>query len=209
MRRGILITLEGGEGSGKTTQLEFLASHLEKMGKKVLRTREPGGTELGEQIRTLLLRANGVKISALAELLLYLSCRAQLVEEVIRPALREGLIVLADRYLDATVAYQGYGRGLDIEMVEEMNRAVVGDALPDLTILLDIEAKRGLDRIAPAGRDRLEGEDLAFHQRVREGYLKLAERNPSRIKVLPAEREVSAIAAEISGHLTSLLSSSA
>jgi dTMP kinase len=209
MRKGLLITLEGVEGSGKSTQLEILATHLEEVGKKVLRVREPGGTGLGEQIRALLLKAEGVKISPMAELLLYLACRAQLVEEIIRPALGEGWIVLADRYGDATVAYQGYGRGLDIGMIEQINRAVVGDAVPDVTFLLDLEAKRGLDRISREDRDRLEGEDLAFHQRVREGYLKLAAQNPLRIKLIPAEREIYAIAAEMRGYLVPLLSSSA
>jgi len=205
MRKGFLISLEGVEGSGKSTQLELLAASLEEMGKKVLRTREPGGTSLGERIRVLLLRGEGVRISPMAELLLYLACRAQLVEEVIRPALREGWIVLADRYLDASVAYQGYGRGLEVGMIQEMNRAVVGDAYPDLTFLLDLEAKAGLDRISPQGRDRLEGEGLAFHERVREGYLRLAAQDPSRIKVISAEKEVSAVAAEMKEYVVSLL----
>jgi len=205
MRKGLLISLEGGEGSGKSTQLRLLAASLEAMGRKVLRTREPGGTSLGERIRVLLLRAEGVKITPMAELLLYLACRAQLVEEVIRPALKEGWIILADRYLDASVAYQGYGRGLDPGMIEEMNGRVVGDALPDLTFLLDLEARAGLDRISPQGRDRLEGEGLAFHERVREGYLRLAARHPSRIKVIAAGRETSATAAEIKGYVLPLL----
>ncbi|MDH7500348.1 MAG: dTMP kinase [candidate division NC10 bacterium] len=205
MRKGLLISLEGGEGSGKSTQLELLAASLEAMGRKVLKTREPGGTRLGEQVRALLLRAEGVRISPMAELLLYLACRAQLVEEVIRPALEEGWIILADRYLDASVAYQGYGRGLDPGMIEEMNRKVVGDALPDLTLLLDLEARAGLDRISPQGRDRLEGEGLAFHERVREGYLHLAAQHPSRIKVISARKEASATAAEIKGYVLPLL----
>lgn len=202
MKKGFFITLEGVEGSGKTTQQQLLAAHLEDMGKRILKAREPGGTNLGEKIRTLLLGGKGVKISPLAELLLYLSCRAELVEEIIEPALREGLIVICDRYLDATIAYQGYGRGLDVGMIEQMNRMVVGEVIPDLTFLLDLEAKTGLDRISPRGRDRVEGEDLAFHERVREGYLELASQNPSRVKVIPAEREVGQIAAEIRGYLT-------
>lgn len=205
MRKGLLVSLEGVEGSGKSTQLEFLAAYLEEMGRKVLRTREPGGTSLGERIRILLLKAKGVQISPMAELLLYLACRAQLVEEVIRPALKEGWIVLADRYLDASVAYQGYGRGLDVGMIEEMNRSVVGDAVPDLTFLLDLEAKAGLERISAQRRDRLEGEDLAFHERVREGYLRLAAQNPSRIKVILAEKEISSIAMEMKGYVVGLL----
>jgi len=201
LRKGFLITLEGGEGSGKTTQVELLAAHLEEQGKKVLRAREPGGTGLGEQVRTLLLRADGVKISPLTELLLYLSCRAQLVEEVFRPALEAGGIVLCDRYWDATVAYQGYGRGLDLNMIEQINHEVVKDVIPDLTFLLDMEAKAGLDRISRRGRDRLEGEGLAFHQRVREGYLELALQNPGRIKVIRAERGTLEVAAEIRAHI--------
>jgi dTMP kinase len=201
--RGLLISLEGVEGSGKTTQLKLLAQFLEGMGRRVLKTREPGGTALGEQIRTLLLRAEGVKISPWSELLLYLSARAQLVEEVIRPAIGEGAIVLCDRYLDATVAYQGYGRRLDLEIVEQLNRAVVGETIPDLTLLLDLEASSGLIRISGRDRDRLEGEDLTFHERVRRGYLEVASRHPERIRVIPAGGPIDQVAERIREHLSS------
>ncbi len=207
MEKGLLISLEGGEGSGKSTQAHLLADYLEGMGRKVRMVREPGGTELGERVRDLLLRADGVKIFALAELFLYLGSRGQLVEEVIRPSLQEGWIVLCDRYLDATAAYQGYGRGLDVEMIDQMNRAAVGDAVPDLTFLLDLDAKEGLARISRREQDRLESEDLAFHERVRVGYLKIAARNPRRILVVSARREASQIAEEMQGYLHPFLSS--
>lgn len=205
MREGILISLEGVEGSGKTTQLNFLADHLETMGRKVLKVREPGGTELGERVRTLLLEKDGAKISPLGELFLYLTSRAQLVEEILRPALGAGFVILCDRYLDATVAYQGYGRGLDVGLIEQINRFIVGDALPDLTFLLDLEAEVGLSRISGRGRDRLEAEGLAFHERVRKGYLEVASRNSQRIKVIPANRGILEIAAEIRGSVIALL----
>jgi len=171
--------------------------------------REPGGTELGERVRDLLLGADGVKICALAELFLYLSSRGQLVEDVIRPSLQEGWIVLCDRYLDATVAYQGYGRGLDLEMIDQMNRAAVGDAVPDLTFLLDLDPQEGLARISQREQDRLESEGLGFHERVRVGYLKMAARNPRRILVVSARREASQIAEEIQGYLRPFLSPAA
>ena len=205
MREGILISLEGVEGSGKSTQLNLLTDHLRTMGRKVLKVREPGGTELGERVRTLLLEKGGAKISPLAELFLYFSSRAQLVEEVLRPALDAGLVILCDRYMDATVAYQGYGRGLDVGLIEQVNRFVVGDALPDLTLLLDLEADAGLGRISGRGCDRLEAEGLAFHERVRKGYLEVAARNSQRIKIIPANRGILEIAAEIRGYVTAIL----
>lgn len=205
LRQGILISLEGVEGSGKSTQLNLLAEYLESLGRKVLKVREPGGTELGERVRTLLLEEGGAKISPLAELFLYFASRAQLVEEVLRPALGAGFVILCDRYMDATVAYQGYGRGLDVASIETINRLIVSDALPDLTFLLDLEARMGLSRISGRSRDRLEAEDLAFHERVREGYLELAFRNPQRVKVISAERGILDIAAEMRGYMTGLL----
>ncbi len=205
MREGILISLEGVEGSGKSTQLDLLTDDLKAMGRKVLKVREPGGTELGERVRTLLLEKGGANISPLAELFLYFSSRAQLVEEVLRPALDAGFVILCDRYMDATVAYQGYGRGLDVGLIEQTNRFLVGDALPDLTFLLDLEADAGLSRISGRGRDRLEAEGLAFHERVRKGYLKVAARNSRRIKIIPANRGILEIAAEIRGYVTALL----
>ena len=205
MRQGVLISLEGVEGSGKSTQLDLLADHLRGMGRRVLKLREPGGTALGERIRALLLDPDGGRISAPAELLLYLGSRSQLVEEIVRPALETRLIILCDRYLDATVAYQGYGRGLDVGLIERINDFVVGDALPDLTFLLDLEAATGLERISARSRDRLEAEDLAFHERVRKGYLELASRNPERIKLIPADRGILEVAAEVRGHATAIL----
>lgn len=180
---GLLITFEGVEGSGKSTQLQSLAKRLQEAGHQTLGTREPGGTALGEAIRRLLLEWRGGGVAAATELFLYEASRAQLVREVIDPALRRGCVVLCDRFADATVAYQGYGRGLDLSLIRRLNELATGGIGPDLTLLLDLDPAVGLRRIGRA-RDRLEAEELAFHQRVREGYLALATQNPGRIQVI-------------------------
>ena len=168
-----------------------------------MQTRDPGGTAIGNQVRELLLNGDNVRMSALAELFLYEASRAQLVQEVVRPALTAGRIVLCDRFTDSTFAYQGYGRGLDLDLVERLN-AVAADGLrPDLTFLLDLDPAVGLARAAERlahprqPRDRLEGEVLEFHQRVRAGYLALAAREPERVVVLDATLGILELAAQI------------
>jgi dTMP kinase len=204
---GFFITFEGGEGSGKTTQLKALLAHVRALQEEAIQTRDPGGTTIGNQVRELLLNGDNVRMSALAELFLYEASRAQLVQEVIRPALAAGRIVLCDRFTDSTVAYQGYGRGLNLDLVERLN-AVAADGLrPDLTFLLDLDPAAGLARAAerlahPRQQpDRLEGEVLEFHQRVRAGYRALAAREPERFVILDAALGILELGAQIRRHV--------
>ncbi|HEV8338883.1 MAG TPA: dTMP kinase [bacterium] len=190
--RGWFFTLEGLEGTGKSTHGPALAAHLRERGLEVLHTREPGGTPIGERIRSVLLDETHREMSAETEMLLFAASRAQFVREVVRPALDRGMTVLSDRYVDASLAYQGYGRGLDVAVVRRVNDVATGGLLPDLTILLDIDPAAGLDR-ARAGKgdgtgrgDRLEQEAPAFYQRVREGFLRLAAESPQRFVVIEA-----------------------
>src|SRR5512137_279285 len=208
---GFFITFEGGEGSGKTTQLKALLTHLHSLHEDAIQTRDPGGTAIGNQVRELLLNRENVRMSPLAELFLYEASRAQLVQEVILPALAEGRIVLCDRFTDSTVAYQGYGRGLDLDLVERLN-AVAADGLrPDLTFLLDLDPVVGLaratERLAQPRqrRDRLENEVLEFHQRVQAGYRALAAREPVRVVILDATLGILEIGARIRRHVESRL----
>jgi dTMP kinase len=191
--RGIFITFEGPEGSGKSTHILGLAQWLRARGRRVLVTREPGGTGLAHTLRKFLLHTK-TPVAPLAELLLYEADRAQHVAECIEPVLRRGQWVLCDRYLDSTVAYQGYGRGLDLGLINTLNRIASGGRQPDLTILLDVPADRGLRQATARkkGKDRLEKAGLAFHQRVRRGFLKLAAREPRRFRVVPQQPAVAA-----------------
>jgi len=198
MMRGYFITFEGTEGSGKSTQIEVLARHLIRHGHKVVTTREPGGTAFGEQIRRVLLSVKNRRLDPRAELFLYLASRTQHLEEVILPALKKGKIVLCDRFSDATVAYQGFGRQLDMKVV----RTAVGYAAkglsPDLTLLLDLDVRLGLARVKDRGRsNRLDREQREFHQRVRLGYRRLARSEPGRIKIVEASRSPQDVAREI------------
>jgi dTMP kinase len=188
MSRGIFITFEGPEGSGKSTHILGLAQWLRARGRRVLVTREPGGTGLARTLRKFLLHTK-TPVAPLAELLLYEADRAQHVAESIEPALRRGEWVLCDRYLDSTVAYQGYGRGLDLDLIHTLNRIASGGRKPDLTILLDVPADRGLRQATAKkkGMDRLEKAGLAFHQRVRRGFLKLAASEPRRFRLVPQQ----------------------
>lgn len=179
--RGIFIAFEGTEGCGKSTQIERLAAHLASLGRAALVTREPGGTPLGEILRRVLLDPTGAGIDGWSELFLLEAARHAHVEQVIRPALERGLIVISDRFADSSVAYQGGGRGLDVAQVEWLNRIATAGLMPDLTVLLDIEVEEGLRRIArrDATRDRMEREQIEFHRRVRDAYRHLALRRGS------------------------------
>jgi dTMP kinase len=205
---GLFITFEGGEGSGKTTQLKALLTHLRSLHQDVIQTRDPGGTAIGNQIRDLLLNGENVRMSPTAELLLYEASRTQLVHEVIRPALAEGRIVLCDRFIDSTVAYQGYGRGLNLALVERLNAMAADGLRPDLTFLLDLDPVVGLARVSGRlaqprhRRDRLEDEVLEFHQRVRAGYCALAAREAERVVVLDATQGILEIEARIRRYIT-------
>jgi dTMP kinase len=181
----MLITFEGIEGSGKTTQVELLYGYLQGKGYNLLKTREPGGTALGEALRRILLRQD-LRVFPLSEVLVFMAVRAQHMEEVITPALQRNAVVLCDRFADASHVYQGYGRGVDFGIISTLNRLVTKGVTPNLTVLLDCEVATGLGRkLAADGRqDRFEEEEAAFHERIRKGYLKLAEEEPKRIFVV-------------------------
>ena len=182
----LFITFEGGEGSGKSVQARVLYRRLSQLAIPALLTHEPGGTPFGNKIGRWLKWAQDKDISPLTELLLFNASRAQLVNEVLQSNLEEGKVVICDRYADSTATYQSYGRGLDLEMVKAINDAATQGLKPDLTVLLDVPADEGLARIKARRRDRFEQEDIAFHQRVREGYLKLAANDPERWLVIDA-----------------------
>ena len=182
---GLLVTFEGIEGCGKTTQVGLTKAFIEEQGYPCLVTQEPGGVPLGQEIRRLLLDKTDLRIDPLAELFLLEANRAQHVAEVIRPALKKGLLVLCDRYTDATVAYQGAGRGVEASLIEQMNQAATGGLTPQMTILLDCPVAVGMARAK--GEDRFEREDIAFHERVRKGYLQIARQEPQRVQVLSGE----------------------
>lgn len=181
----LFITFEGGEGCGKSTQARLLLKKLEQQGIPTLLTREPGGTALGNKIRILLKRKQGSSISSQAELFLFAASRVQLVAELVRPALQEGKVVICDRFTYSTIVYQGHGRGLDLATVGMVNTMATGNLKPDLTILLDMPSEQGLER-RRSSRDRFELEDLSFHDRVREGYLKMAAAEPDRWLLIDA-----------------------
>ncbi|MGB4593758.1 MAG: dTMP kinase [Coriobacteriia bacterium] len=182
---GVFITFEGGDGSGKSTQIRRLAEALRAAGADVVTLREPGGTEVGEGVREMLLSPAHEQMSPVAEFLLFAASRAELTLTVIKPALEVGRVVLDDRHADSSVAYQGYGRGLDLDTVCAINSFATGGLVPDCTIVLDVEPTAGIAAATPAEADRLEREEISFHERVREGFLKIAEREPGRVKVIP------------------------
>lgn len=180
----LFITFEGGEGCGKSLQSRILHRRLEQSAVESVLIHEPGGTPLGERVRYLLKQACEVPVSPLSELMLFNASRSQLVTDVIRPCLDEGKTVICDRFTDSTVAYQSYGRGLDITVVKEINRIASQELKPDLSFLLDVPPELGLSRKRKDANDRFEKEDLDFHQRVREGFLKLAAEEPRRWEVI-------------------------
>lgn len=193
--RGIFITFEGPEGSGKTTQAGYVCEKLEGMGLEVLRTREPGGTRTGEMIRKILQHnAAGEELAPESELLLFEASRAQLVQKVILPALEGGVCVVCDRFADSTTVYQGVARGFGVERIRAINEFAIGAAVPDLTLMLDVDAERGLERVSQRSADgkqsydRFEREALSFHRQVRQGYLDLADAEPGRCTVISTEK---------------------
>ena len=206
MSRGVFITLEGGDGSGKTTQAELLREWLATEGRTVVRTREPGGTEVGVEVREIVLHHRG-DITPRAEALLYAADRAHHVATVVRPALERGEVVIQDRYIDSSVAYQGAGRVLDPEAVRGISDWATDGLTPDLTILLDLDADSARGRLDEARTryDRLEAEASEFHDRVRAAYLELAGAEPGRFLVVDASRPVDEIAEAIRARVASLL----
>ena len=183
---GILITFEGGEGCGKSTQSRLLYQKLQQNKIASLLTQEPGGTLLGNKIRTVLKVKGDLTISPLSELFLFSACRSQLIQDVIGPALAAGQVVVCDRFSDSTVVYQGVARGLDLSLINEINTAATGDLKPDVTILLDVLPEQGLQRKKKGHRDRFDSEGISFHRKIREGYLNLAAQEPTRWLVLQA-----------------------
>lgn len=203
---GLFITLEGPEGAGKSTNREYLAERLREQGVDVLLTREPGGTPLAERIRELLLDPSDEPMAADAELLLVFAARAQHLQQVIRPALTKGSVVLCDRFTDATYAYQGGGRGLSIERIAQLEQFVQGELRPDLTLIFDLPVEIGLARAAARGRlDRFEQEGRGFFEAVRQAYLQRAEQAPQRYRVLDAGQTLAQVQADIDALLPSLL----
>ena len=203
----LFITFEGGEGCGKSVQAKALYRKLSQLAIPALLTHEPGGTPFGNKIGHWLKWTQNTDISPLTELLLFNASRAQLVTKVIQPNLESGKIVICDRYTDSTTAYQSYGRGLDLEMVKAINKAATQGLKPDLTILLDMPVEAGLARKRGKKQDRFEQEDIAFHQRVREGYLKLAASDPQRWLVIDATQSKEKIAQISWQRIIQLLSS--
>ncbi len=203
---GALITLEGVEGSGKTTQMLRLERWLRQQGRKVEHTREPDGTRLGVEVRRLFERP-GVQPTPLVEVFLFMAARQQHVTEKIRPWLDRGRVVLCDRYADATVAYQGYGRGVDPDLIRELNTRATGGIMPDLTLLFDLDPGAGLKRNRAQGRrlDRFEREKLAFHRRVRRGYLEILRAEPKRVRLIRAAQPPDVIEGQVRAIVEELL----
>jgi dTMP kinase len=204
---GFFITFEGIEGCGKTTQISHLTAYLKEKNLPFLLTREPGGTEIGDRIRQILLSSENSRMEPVTEFFLYEAARAQHLSQVVLPALTDGKTVLCDRFADATVAYQGYGRGLNLAWIEEIHNRFLKGLKPNLTFLLDLPVEEGLRRAwkrmenQTVKEDRFEKEALAFHRRVREGYLFLARQEPNRIIVLDGMKDEKSIHREITNHL--------
>lgn len=206
MNEGFFITIEGPDGAGKSTQIPLIKGFLESRGLEVVLTREPGGTLIGEKIRELLLDKEHQEMSDITEALLYAASRAQHVEELIKPALKEGKVVLCDRFVDSSLVYQGMGRGLGIKTIKSINNFATSGLEPDLTIFLDIAPEIGLQRVkSREEEDRLEQEKLEFHKKVYEGYIELVHMYPQRMKVIDANRTIEEITKGIETQLKILL----
>lgn len=194
MKAGLFITLEGIEGVGKSTQMQFISSEIEDKGFRTLLTREPGGTKLGEAVRNILLNSADLSILPETELLLMFAARSQHIEEVIKPALKLGTIVICDRFTDASYAYQGGGRGISQDSIKILEKWVQKELTPDVTFLFDADVKTGLTRVASRGdSDRFESEDVSFFNRVRQSYLDRAKADPDRIKLINAEQDITGV----------------
>ena len=195
MKNGLFITFEGGDGCGKTTQIELLDKYLKNKGFDTLLTREPGAKGLGVKLREILLNYDG-EVSPQCESFLFLADRAQHIDCIIKPALKEGKIILCDRHTDSTVAYQGYGRGLDIEEIKTLNNIATGGLKPDLTIVLDVDVETSMQRVGKE-KDRMESAGIEFFERVRNGFLKIAEQEPKRVKVISSSDTIESIHKQI------------
>ncbi|MGI6722485.1 MAG: dTMP kinase [Anaerovoracaceae bacterium] len=203
MSKGIFITVEGGDGVGKSTQLQFIRDYFEERGEHAIFTREPGGTPISEKIRAIILDKNNEEMGALTEMLLYAASRAQLVEQLIGPALSRGKVVVCDRFADSSIAYQGYGRGLG-ESVSVVNGYAIGEYIPDITFLLKLDPEKCVPRLKKE-RDRLESETLEFHRAVYRGYLELEKKFPDRIVGIDASGTIDQVSMQIEEHLDRLM----
>jgi dTMP kinase len=202
---GKFITFEGSEGSGKSTQAARVLEYLKSKKLPAMLLREPGGVKISENIRKLLLDVNNTGMGDECETLLYMAARAQMVKEVLEPQLKSGKIILCDRFLDSTIAYQGYGNGIDIKTIEQLGLFATKGLVPDLTVLFDIQPEKGLDR-AGRKKDRIESRSLEYHKRVRGGYLDLSKQYPARIKVIKVDAGVEEIFKRTRLHIDALLS---
>jgi len=203
MKKGLFITFEGADGCGKTTQLELLAEYLKDNGKEVLTTREPGAIGLGEKIREILLNYDGA-VSDRCESFLFLADRAQHIDMIVNPAVAEGKIVLCDRHIDSSVAYQGFGRQLDIERIDRLNMLATNGKRPDLTFVFDIDITTSMQRVGKE-KDRMESAGMEFFNRVRQGYLEIAKQEPQRVKVLDASKSIDEIHREVIAIINDLI----
>lgn len=207
MRKGLFITFEGNDGSGKTTQIRLLADYLRNKGIEVVLTREPGGTPIGEKIRSVLLDKANKEMHPVTEMLLYAASRAQLVNTLIRPAIEEGKAVICDRFVDSSYAYQAMGRGLGLKTVKNVNSYAIGDCMPDITFFMDIDADAAMKRRNSSGEeaDRLESEKIEFHRNVYEGYKNLLSLYPERIKAIDVLKSPEQVFESIKTHIDELL----
>jgi dTMP kinase len=202
--KGKFITFEGSEGSGKSTQAKLLCDYLRRKKIPVVLLREPGSTPIGEKIRKILLDPANKKMGVVCEMLLYMAARSQLVEQIIKPELKKGKFVVCDRFLDATLAYQGFGGGLDVKLIKQIGSLATSGIKPDLTFLMDIPPEEGLRRVGKA-KDRMELKKLSFHHKVRRGYFALVKAEPRRIKVIPVQKLLRRTQEIIRGYVDKLL----
>jgi dTMP kinase len=206
MEEGLFITIEGTDGSGKTTQIALMEEYLIRKGYKVVLTREPGGTGISEKIRSIILDTANTNMGIMTEMLLYAAARAQLVSEVIKPALESGKIVICDRFVDSTYAYQGFGRGINLKQITDINRSALDGIMPDITFFFDLSPEIALRRRVNASvADRIEKEKMDFHMNVYKGYKKLSALYPERIKTINCNRGIEAISIEIKEILDEIL----
>ena len=195
MKKGLFITFEGADGCGKSTQLSLLSEYLKNKGYEVLITREPGAKGLGEKVREILLNYDG-EVSDRCESFLFLADRAQHIDKIINPAIEKGVIVLCDRHTDSSVAYQGYGRGLDINRIKMLNELATNGRVPDLTLVFDVDVETSMSRVG-SEKDRMESAGMEFFNRVRNGYLEIAKQEPNRVKVLDAKKSINDIQKDV------------
>jgi dTMP kinase len=205
MKPGLFITVEGIDGSGKSTQIDLMKDYIQGKGFDVVLTREPGGTKISEKIRAIILDLENSEMGAITEMLLYAAARAQLVSEIIKPAIENGKIVICDRFIDSSYVYQGFGRGIDLDIIKNVNDEAMGGIVPNITFFFDVNPEIALKRrISATGMDRIEKEKMEFHFRVYSGYKKLASLYPQRIKLIDGSKSVEEVFCDVKGWLDKL-----